>query len=47
MEGKEASTSASYLLGGLTKALSNHYVCNSSYQPIGDARETIVKYAYR
>lgn len=47
VEGKEASTSASYLLGGLTKALSNHYVCNSSYQPIGDARETIVKYAYR
>ncbi|MDE6626811.1 MAG: hypothetical protein K2K56_10660 [Lachnospiraceae bacterium] len=47
VEGSEASTTASYSLGGLTKAMSNHYVCNSSYNPVGNARETIVKYAER
>lgn len=43
----KATATAKYALGGLTKAISNHYVCNSSYTPVGDARETIVKYANR
>lgn len=47
VQNSTASTSASYTFGGLTKAMSNHYVCNSSYNPVGDAWETIVKYAYR
>lgn len=42
----KAIASASYSLGGLDKALSNHFVCDSNYVAIGDARETIVKYAY-
>lgn len=43
----KATASKTYLTGGLTKAISNHYVCNSSYNPVGSAKETIVKYAYR
>lgn len=47
VKGSKASATASYTFGGLTKAMSNHYVCNSSFNPIGDARETIIKYAER